>query len=65
MAFESRRWADRALPFVKGLLRPVVTLVFVVAFVGAAFYDLEVAAVIGSPMGIVLGFWFKDREPPS
>lgn len=34
----------------------------VAAFVGAAFYDREVAALIAGPMGITLGCWFKERE---
>ena len=47
---------------VRALVRPTVTWVFVLAFVAGAFYDKEVAALIGGPMGIVIGFWFKSRE---
>ena len=46
----------------RSLVRPTVTWGLVAAFIAAAFYDREVAALIGGPMGIVLGFWFKDRE---
>lgn len=47
---------------IRSLVRPTVTWALVAAFIGAAFYDREVAALIGGPMGIVIGFWFKDRD---
>ena len=47
---------------IKGLVRPIVTGGLVAAFIAAAFYDKDAAALIGGPMGIALGFWFKDRE---
>ena len=45
----------------RALVRPTVTWGLVAAFVAAAFTDREVAGLIAGPMGIVLGFWFKER----
>lgn len=47
---------------VRALVRPSVTWLLVVAFVVAAFHDREVAAVVGGPMGIAVGYYFKARE---
>ena len=54
------------IELIRSLVRPTVTWGLVAAFIAAAFYDKEVAGLIGGPMGIVIGFWFKDREstPP-
>ena len=46
----------------RALVRPTVTWGLVGAFIAAAFYDREVAALIAGPMGIVVGYWFKGRE---
>lgn len=50
---------------IKALIRPVITLGLVAAFIRAAFVDPEVAVLIGAPMGIALGFWFNERRPPA
>ena len=48
----------------RALVRPTVTWGLVGAFIAAAFYDRETAALIAGPMGIVVGYWFKGRERP-
>ncbi len=47
----------------KSLIRPLVTLGLVAAFIVYAKIDTDAATLVGAPMGIALGFWFKDREP--
>lgn len=46
----------------RALVRPTVTWGLVGAFLAAAFFDKAAVEVIAGPMGIALGFWFKDRE---
>ena len=49
----------------RALVRPTVTWGLVGAFIAAAFYDRETAALIAGPMGIVVGFWFQTRQTGS
>lgn len=47
----------------RSIVRPLVTVALVGAFIAAVFTrgDAEIAA-IGGPMGIILGWWFKERS---
>lgn len=51
----------KPLETIRGLVRPVVTVLLVAAFCVACFVDDSAAKLLGPPMGIVLGFWFNDR----
>ena len=47
---------------VRGLTRPVVTIGLGAAFIYAAIeVGPDEAAIIGTPFGITVGFWFQDR----
>ena len=47
---------------IRGLTRPAVTVGLGAAFVYAAIeVGPEEAAIIGTPFGIAMGFWFNDR----
>ncbi len=50
------------IEFIRALVRPTTTWGLVAAFIWAAFYDREVAALIAGPMGLTLGWYFRDRE---
>lgn len=47
---------------IRSLVRPVVTCGLVAAFIAAAFYDKDAAALVAGPMGITIGFWFQSRN---
>lgn len=46
---------------VRGLVRPVVTIMFAGAFIAAAFIDAEAAKLLSSLVGVVVTFWFQAR----
>ena len=45
-------------------VRAFLAVGLAVAFVAAVFYDLKVAAAIGSPMGVAMIYYF-EKEPTS
>lgn len=60
-----------ALDLIRGLVRPIVTISLVGAVIGVVFLGLtglttmeeakEGAAILGTPTGLVVGFWFNGR----
>lgn len=52
---------NNLLKFLRGAVRPVVTLGLVAAFVAAAFSSGEAAELLGPPSMLIVGFWFRDR----
>lgn len=43
------------------VVRPLVTLGLVIAFIAGAFQTDDPATVLGPPAALVLGWWFKER----
>lgn len=52
---------NNVLKFLRGAVRPVVTMGLVAAFAAAAFYDDDAAKVLGPPAMLIVGYWFRDR----
>lgn len=60
-----------ALDLARGLVRPIVTIALVGAVIGVVYLGLtgiatmddakEAAAILGTPTGLVVGFWFNGR----
>ena len=46
---------------IRSLVRPIVTLAFVLAFIAATFTSPESAGALEGLTGLVVGFWFNDR----
>ena len=52
--------SNSRVEIVRGLVRPVVTLMLVLAFIGALFTGYSTGELFGLNM-VSLGFWFGDR----
>lgn len=60
---DTSRWVDDALMLVRGVIRPVITLGVVGAYLGMVWLDkMGSAEVIAEPLVlVVVTFWFVDR----
>jgi hypothetical protein len=47
---------------IRALVRPTVTWGLVGAFIASAFFDSEASKLLAGPMGIAVGFYFKERS---
>ncbi len=47
---------------IRALVRPVVTFSLVAAFIAAAFLSDEPAKLLAAPMGLAVGWYFRERS---